>query len=1242
MDEIDYVDFDLLIERSGEGTYRARVLSSPAGQAMQEVQMPYTGLELENFLLRVGKPRRGVRRLESPEMETVKAFGSKMFKSIFTDDLLSALRTSQEEAKKNNQGLRIRLRFNDAPELVNLPWEFLYNPALNRFFSLSVNTPVVRYLEMPERITPLAIKAPVRLLVMISSPSDYPSLDVEHEWNNLKIALCDLEERGLLEMERLETASPVALQYALRRKDFHIFHFIGHGGFNEQTQDGVLLLEDESGRGRPLSGQYLGTVLHDEQTLRLVVLNACEGGRSGSTDPFAGVAQSVVQQGMPAVIAMQFEITDAAAITFAREFYTAIAEGFPVDAAMSESRKAIYSLGNDIEWGTPVLYMRAPDGRIFDIPKVEPAQVPTPSSPSPARAAAIPAVELESLYTDGLSAYWLQDWAHAWEYFRKVEQADPNYKDIPSKITEVKRQLSISALNADADQAAQAGNWTATAEALEKLVKELPQDDALAARLETARKNSRLEGFYTQARQLSQAKQWAAVVKVFNQIYSSQPNYPDPDGLFPVAQQKAADVERQAKLKTLYNQALQALEDNRWQDSTALFSQVKELDANYKEVQQLLERAQAQLNANQLELKKQAELKLAYEQAAGYFAARQWQQALNKIADIRKAQPGYPDPNGIEAQAQENLTHEQAAARLKKAQDEQYALAAAQLRKGEAAQALATLEALRREAPAYPDPQKIQATAQKKLKTTGRAASPAISGESPTPRMRTQEVAEAVEIPGVKRTSEAPQLPAMQNRADPIQHPAAARPSWLKFAIGGGGLFLILVIIIGLVFSRGGSGKNATPTEPESRAVVVNPDLDPTSIPVVEASLVPTQEATEEPAVPTVAPESTPYEEQPESPPATTRIHQTLSDDFSSNANSWPEFSDDSEYAYITDGLYTLGLNQANLYSAIPIPQVSEATSVFFITDLTVGAGYGSYGVYCHYLDDQNFIVIQLETAEARYSIWQRTDGNWLTLVNSAEAVGLNVGDGAQNNLYFTCQDSYIDIWINGNEQGGVSPDPLVQGGQLYLYLITGDEIGEQGFSIDFDYVYADNSVQEIFLNNAMDWYVDHFDESYVDIENESYVMEIYTPEVSITSLQPFSFKADNISFSVTSPTSNGSYGVRCNWIDDANYYEIRFETGSSQYSLWQVKDGSYTALLDGEFLTSPLLELNGNNSINIFVKSCQPGYIEFSAENETLQSLSFTENSSEQGNIELFSQAYSSIGSEGHRVIFDNINILP
>jgi formylglycine-generating enzyme required for sulfatase activity len=363
-----YLDFDLEIEKSESG-YRARVLNSPTGQAAEAFNLPFSDLEVDNFILRLGRPRRGVRRLESTEMTAAKEFGGRLFDSVFEGAVLGVLQGSLNEASQRDAGLRIRLRLSGTPELVDLPWEYLYDSSLNRFLSLSVDTPVIRYLDLPGRIEPLAVMPPLRVLVMISSPQDYPTLDTETEWAKLKEAVADLEKKGWLVLDRLEQPTLAALQHQLRRKTYHIFHFVGHGGFDESAQDGVLVLEDEEGHSRQVSGQYLGMLLHDEKTLRLAILNACEGGRTSRSDLFAGVGQSLLQQGIPAVIAMQFPILDEAAITMAHEFYSALADGYPVDAALSEARKGIFAQDYGVEWGTPVLYLRAPDGRIFDIEK---------------------------------------------------------------------------------------------------------------------------------------------------------------------------------------------------------------------------------------------------------------------------------------------------------------------------------------------------------------------------------------------------------------------------------------------------------------------------------------------------------------------------------------------------------------------------------------------------------------------------------------------------------------------------------------------------------------------------------------------------------------------------------------------------------------------------------------------------------------------------------------------------------
>src|SRR5271165_1181772 len=160
-----------------------------------------------------------------------------------------------EQSRSAKRRLRLRLRIGDAPELNDVPWEYLYNASLNQFLSLSEYTPLIRYLELPRRIRPLTIDARLEILAMISSPSDYPQLDVEQEWSRLNDALMAPIDKNQVRLSRLAEAKLSMLQRELRRSEYHVLHFVGHGGFDQGTQDGALVLHDETERGRLVTAE---------------------------------------------------------------------------------------------------------------------------------------------------------------------------------------------------------------------------------------------------------------------------------------------------------------------------------------------------------------------------------------------------------------------------------------------------------------------------------------------------------------------------------------------------------------------------------------------------------------------------------------------------------------------------------------------------------------------------------------------------------------------------------------------------------------------------------------------------------------------------------------------------------------------------------------------------------------------------------------------------------------------------
>jgi hypothetical protein len=375
-----YSNFDLQLKEVGD-SYEVQVIDSPAGQASHPFSLPFSALELELFILKIGQNRGAVRSLHlgNVDIPSVKKLGGALYDCLFSGEVAERFRTSLALAEREGNGLRIRLRLSGAPTLINIPWELLFDKANNNYLGLSVNTPVIRKLDLTKQPSIRQATGVLRVLVMISSPAGYYPLDVEREWGRIKTATENLQAEGRLVLDRVEP-SLAELQRTLRRGEYHVFHYIGHGGFDSQNNDGLLVLEDKDKKAHLVSGQYLGALLHDETTLQLVLLNSCSGGRTSVTDPFAGVGQSLLQKGIPAVIAMQFEITDEAAITFSHEFYAALADGYPIDAAVAEARKMIYAQSNQLEWATPVLYTSVDGGSLLSEP-MAPAVRPAATLP---------------------------------------------------------------------------------------------------------------------------------------------------------------------------------------------------------------------------------------------------------------------------------------------------------------------------------------------------------------------------------------------------------------------------------------------------------------------------------------------------------------------------------------------------------------------------------------------------------------------------------------------------------------------------------------------------------------------------------------------------------------------------------------------------------------------------------------------------------------------------------------------
>jgi len=272
---------------------------------------------------------------------------------------------NRARGKQPRMGVRLRLHLVQVPALDALPWELLRDPTLGgRYVNVSNWTPVVRYPNVQVPATAITAKAPLRVLIMVARPNDLAALDTEGEYQRIKQSLEPLEQAGLVTIDRVPQETFKALRTKLEGGTWDVFHFIGHG-----NQGRIYLVDQATGGKFSLSAEILAAALGDVMP-RLVILNACRGAQITPDRPFAGMATALIAAGVPAVIAMQYAISDNAANLFAGEFYDGLARlpGWPVDAIMAGIRLGMQGEGVP-EWATPVLYLRVDDGVLFSKPR---------------------------------------------------------------------------------------------------------------------------------------------------------------------------------------------------------------------------------------------------------------------------------------------------------------------------------------------------------------------------------------------------------------------------------------------------------------------------------------------------------------------------------------------------------------------------------------------------------------------------------------------------------------------------------------------------------------------------------------------------------------------------------------------------------------------------------------------------------------------------------------------------------
>jgi len=390
--DLSYLTFELTVENGTAQKYPV-VARSPVGEARAVMHFPFDEQTLENQLLKLKNAllisSRQYRRIALQEEQVAQEFGQMLFRALFTEKIYSLFVTSKDRATQQAKGLRVKLILL-SPTLASLPWEFLYDESKGDYLCLSLDTPIVRSIELPLPLPILTVLPPLRILGVVANPKDFPALDVEIEQSRIKDALEDLEDRGIIQITWVDHPRWRDIQQRMRRGPWHILHFIGHGGFDTSTDEGFLVFENDDQRADLISATSVGRLLADHHDLRLVILNSCDGAHGSEHDIFSSTAAHLIRRNIPAVLAMQYAITDQAAKILSEIFYAAIADNYPIEAAISEARTAVsLDTKNTLEWVTPVLYLRSFDGKLFNINNVS-TGLPIQGDPTGSSSSVVP------------------------------------------------------------------------------------------------------------------------------------------------------------------------------------------------------------------------------------------------------------------------------------------------------------------------------------------------------------------------------------------------------------------------------------------------------------------------------------------------------------------------------------------------------------------------------------------------------------------------------------------------------------------------------------------------------------------------------------------------------------------------------------------------------------------------------------------------------------------------------------